>query len=81
MASHYAKILSMSSQHRLKPTNFRPETDEFEPVKQAMDDQGREMDAFLRACLRWYRHDPESATETLAPHWPPSRPRGRPPRP
>lgn len=68
----------MSSQHRLKPTNFRPEPDEIEPVKKALADHGREMEGFLRACLLAYQADPDGFTATLEPHWPPPRPRGRP---
>lgn len=68
----------MSSQHRLRPTNFRPEPDEIEPVKKALADQGRELEGFLRACLLAYQADPEALGALLAPHWPPPRPRGRP---
>jgi hypothetical protein len=59
----------MPSQHRLKSRSFRPEPDEYDDAKAALP-AGRTIDHFLRACLRWLRHDPKEALATLAPFWP-----------
>jgi hypothetical protein len=68
----------VSSQHRLKPTNFRPEPNEIEPVKTSLASRQRDLDGFFRACLLAYQADPDGFMATLKPHWPPPRPRGRP---
>jgi hypothetical protein len=81
VASHYAKILSVSDNHRLKPLNFRPEPDERTGAKGALDQHGWEMEPFLRACLRMVQADPEQMLAILTPHRPPPRPMGRPRKP
>src|SRR5712691_3424529 len=74
-------ILIMSSQHRLPAKNFRPEPGEYADAQVDLAARGKEMDAFLRACLRWLHRDPDMFLATLTPVWPGPRPRGRPPRP
>ncbi len=71
----------MSSQHRLPAKNFRPEPGEYADAQADLAARGKEMDAFLRACLRWLHRDPDRFLATLTPVWPGARPRGRPPRP
>ena len=68
----------VSSQHKLKPLNFRPEPDERADGKAVLDERGWEMDGFLRACLRLLREEPDRLLEMLAPHRPPPKLRGRP---
>ncbi|MGH8964148.1 MAG: hypothetical protein ACRDXB_02295 [Actinomycetes bacterium] len=65
-----------SGPHNLKSKAFRPEPDEYTSAMDVLGD--RQMDDFLRACLRALRENPEAFLATLAPHWPPPRPRGRP---
>jgi len=73
-------ILDMSSQHRLPAKNFRPEPGEYANAQADLAARGKEMDAFLRACLHWLHRDPDRFLATLTPVWPGPRPRGRPPR-
>lgn len=68
----------MSSQHKLRPLNFRPEPDERADAKALLDERGWEMDGFLRACLRLLRDKPDTMLSLLASHRPPPKPRGRP---
>lgn len=69
----------MSSQHRLPAKNFRPEPGEYADAQADLAARGKEMDAFLRACLRSLHRDPDTFLATLSPVWPGPRPRGRPP--
>jgi hypothetical protein len=71
-------ILIMSSQHRFPARTFRPEPGEYADAQADLTARGKEMDAFLRACLRWLHRDPDRFLATLAPAWPSPRPRGRP---
>ncbi len=68
----------MGSQHRLKPHAFRPEPQEYAAAKAELEARGRQMDAFLRACLRWLHRDPDGFLDLLAPVWPRPKPQGRP---
>ncbi|HEX9357664.1 MAG TPA: hypothetical protein VF933_28090 [Streptosporangiaceae bacterium] len=68
----------MGSQHRLKPRAFRPEPQEYAAAKADLEARGRQMDAFLRACLRRLRRDPDRFLDLLAPVWPRPKPQGRP---
>jgi hypothetical protein len=68
----------MGSQHRLKPRAFRPEPHEYAAAKADLQARDRQMDAFLRACLRWLHRDPDGVLDLLAPVWPPTKPQGRP---
>lgn len=65
-------------QHRLRPKAFRPEPDEYDDAMAVLSGEGREMDAFIRACLRMLRDNPTTLLEQLAPYWPPPKQRGRP---
>jgi hypothetical protein len=75
------RFFAMSSEHRLKPLNFRPELDERTDAKAALDERGWQMEPFLRACLRLLHAEPERMLAMLAPHRPPPRPMGRPRKP
>jgi hypothetical protein len=68
------------SQHRLQPRSFRPEPDEYAAAQAELAARRRQMDAFLRACLRALRRDPDRFLAVLAPVWPSPKPTGRPPR-
>jgi hypothetical protein len=74
-------ILIMPSQHRFPVRNFRPEPGEYAGAQADLAVRGKEMDAFLRACLRWLHRDPDEFLAALAQVWPGPRPRGRPPGP
>jgi len=43
--------------------------------------RGKEIEVFLRTCLRWLHRDPDRSLAALAEAWPGPRPRGRPPKP
>jgi hypothetical protein len=68
----------MSSQHSAPARQFRPDQAEHAPAKAELEARGRNVSDYLRACLRWLQADPDAALATLAPHWPPARPYGRP---
>lgn len=70
----------MTSQHAQPQRSFRPEPDEYAAAKAQLTGRGRHVGAYLRACLRWLDSDPDTALDTLAPHWPTPRTPGRPPR-
>lgn len=73
--------MTKSGPHNLRAKAFRPEPDDgYEAVMAVLRDRGKEMDACLRACVRWIHDNPDGALATLAPHWPETRPRGRPPK-
>src|SRR5258707_2453688 len=74
-------ILSMPSQHRLPARTFRPEPGEYADAQADLAARGKEMDAFLRACLRWLHRDPDPSLAALTQASPGPRPRGRPPKP
>jgi hypothetical protein len=74
-------ILIMPSQHRHPARTFRPEPGEYADAQADLTARGKEMDVFLRACLRWLHRDPDRSLAALAQVWPGPRPRGRPPRP
>jgi hypothetical protein len=74
-------ILIMPSQHRHPARTFRPEPGEYADAQADLTARGKEMDAFLRACLRWLHRDPDQSLAALAQVWPGPRRRGRPPRP
>ncbi len=71
----------MSSQHRFPARTFRPEPGEYADAQADLAARGKEMDAFLRACLRRLHREPDRFLASLTPVWPGLRPRGRPPRP
>src|SRR5260221_14793273 len=74
-------VVIMASQHRFPARTFRPEPGEYADAQADLAARGKEMDAFLRACLRWLHRDPDRFLATLGPVWPGPRPRGRPPGP
>ena len=76
-------ILYMPSQHRFDNRNYRPDRDEYEPVKVAIEAAGFNMNIFARASLRRFRADPDGELERLLPHLrkvDAETPRGRPKR-
>jgi hypothetical protein len=64
--------------HQVRAKAFRPEPDEYDDGKALLGDRGWEMDGFLRACLRLLKDEPDQLLALLAPHRPPTKPRGRP---
>jgi hypothetical protein len=70
----------MPSQHAHPARTFRPEHAEYADAQADLAARGKEMDAFLRACLRWVHGDPDRSLAALALVWPGPRPGGRPPK-
>lgn len=70
----------MTDYHRMTTRSWRPEPDYYDAAQTDLTARGFAINDFLRACLRWLRHDPAGALDTLAPHWPRPLPQGRPPR-
>ncbi|MFF0864196.1 hypothetical protein ACFYUV_20725 [Nonomuraea sp. NPDC003560] len=69
----------MPTEHRLSAKAFRPQPDEYDPVKDGLAERQRTMDDFLRAFLRLAREDLDAALKLVEPHWPPAKPKvGRP---
>lgn len=66
------------STHRHDQKSWWPEPDEYAAAKDVLQNRGYNMTAYLRACVRWLDAEPDAALATLAAHWPPPRPRGRP---
>ena len=64
--------------HRTKSRSFWPDPDEYTDAKKTLDEHGRYVSDYLRACLRWLNATPTDALETLREHWPPPRQPGRP---
>jgi hypothetical protein len=58
--------------------SFRPDLDVYGDVMKRLAARLLHMDDFLRACLAWFRHDPDAALEALFPYWPAPRLRGKP---
>jgi hypothetical protein len=73
-------ILIMPSQHAHPARTFRPEPGEYADAQADLAARGKEMDAFLRACLPWLHHDPDRSLAELTQAWSGPRPRGRPPK-
>ncbi|MFI6813755.1 hypothetical protein ACIBG7_15145 [Nonomuraea sp. NPDC050328] len=67
----------MASQHELTTSTFRPERDELTAAAAQLP-AGRTMDAFLRACLRTLRDDPQQLLDLVGPRFPEEKKRGRP---
>lgn len=70
----------MASQHKQRQGSWRPDPDEYETTKSLLSARGKNITGFMRACMRWLRHDPDAALAVLAEHWPSPRRFGRPPR-
>lgn len=69
----------MTDGHRNPGRTVRPAPDEVAAAAPYLD--GRTWEDLLRAAMRALAADPERTLALLAPHWPPPRRRGRPPRP
>ena len=66
----------MGGNHLFPGKTFYPDPGELQPAVDRIGVRG--VSLFLRACLRWLQSDPDTALATLAAHWPPERPTGRP---
>jgi hypothetical protein len=73
-------ICVMSSQHRDKPLNVRPPTDDRERAQAALQSRDKDMTSFVTAFLRAVATDPDATLAFLAKFWPEPKPRGRPPK-
>jgi hypothetical protein len=71
----------MSSQHADPQLNVRPPAEVTERAKKNLEDRGLEIRSFVVACLNALNAEPEEFLRLLDQHWPPAKPRGRPPRP
>ena len=67
----------MPSQHRHPAKTFRPDPDEYAQLKADLGD--RTVDGFIVASMRSLREQPEALLALLERHWPPEKPKGRPP--
>ncbi|WP_410583940.1 hypothetical protein [Amycolatopsis sp. lyj-108] len=70
----------MSSQHADPQLNVRPPADVTEQAKRLLEERGREVRGFVVACLTAFNADPDTFLTQLDEHWPPVKPRGRPPK-
>jgi len=70
----------MSSQHRNPQLKIRPNPDDVDAARTALDQHGRTLTDFIGASLAELAADPGAVLARLAPHWPPPARRGRPPR-
>lgn len=70
----------MSNRHKDRALTFRPPEEVRAPAQDALTERGREIGAFLTACLDALAANPDGFLAQLAPHWPDPKPRGRPPR-
>lgn len=68
----------MSNRHRDRALTVRPAEDIRAPAQAALAVRGREIGAFVAACLAALAADPDRFLAHLAPHWPAPRPKGRP---
>jgi hypothetical protein len=66
----------MSSQHRDPALTVRPPADLKAAAQEAL--RGREMQAFVVACLTALTADPDGFLARLEDHWPARKPLGRP---
>ena len=55
----------MPSQHAHPARTFRPEPGEYADAQADLAARGKEMEAFLRACLRWLHRDPDQSLAAL----------------
>ncbi|MFJ3310268.1 hypothetical protein ACIPSA_46210 [Streptomyces sp. NPDC086549] len=68
----------MSSQHRDPPLTVRPPATLKADAQKELTNRGREMKAFIVACLNALVADPDGFLNLLNEHWPAETPRGRP---
>lgn len=73
-------VCMMSNQHRDKPLNVRPPTEDREAAQAVLKAQRRDMTSFITACLRKFVAEPDKMIEFVGTHWPEPKPRGRPPK-
>jgi len=69
----------MANQHQYPARSYRPDPDELADARAQLPD-GKDMNGFLRACLRTLRDDPDAIVTLVEPRWPPARPQGRKPK-
>ncbi|MFB4280821.1 hypothetical protein ACBJ59_36415 [Nonomuraea sp. MTCD27] len=68
----------MPNLHRLKPRTWRAEDDEVKAAQEHIPD-GKNMGAFIRACVRALGQNPAAVLAAIAEHWPEDpKPTGRP---
>ncbi|WP_018588935.1 hypothetical protein [Salinispora arenicola] len=68
----------MGSQHADPALTVRPPKEIQSAAKAVLDARGREMRAFVTACLAAVAAEPDEVLAMLASHWPAPKPRGRP---
>jgi hypothetical protein len=73
-------ILAMADRHRDPPLTVRPPAEVLAGAQAVLADRSVEMRAFVSACLSVLAADPDGTLRFLEGHWPPEKPRGRPPR-
>lgn len=71
----------MVSRHANPGLTVRPPAEVKSAAQAVLDRRGREMQAFVTACLIAVAAEPDKLLALLAPYWPDPRPRGRPRRP
>ena len=76
MASHLCETVCMPSQHAEPAHTIRADADLWSASQQALN--GREMRAFVVACLTALTIDGAALLAVVEPHWPDPKPRGRP---
>lgn len=68
----------MPNLHRLKPRTWRAEDDEVSAAQERIP-RGKNLGAFIRACVRALGRDPDKVLAAVAEHWPEDpKPIGRP---
>lgn len=70
----------MSSRHREPGITVRPPAHIASKAKGQLDARDLEMTAFIGACLNALNAAPDAFLTSLADHWPPAKPLGRPPK-
>jgi predicted GIY-YIG superfamily endonuclease len=73
-------ISTGGSRHANPGLTTRPPQGVQTVAKAALAERGREMEAFITACLTAFNANPDRFLADLARHWPEPRPRGRPKR-
>lgn len=68
----------MPSQHANPALTVRPPADVKAAAQTELDDRGKEMQAFVTACLAAVANEPDKMLSVVEKYWPAPRPRGRP---
>jgi hypothetical protein len=69
----------VNSQHaEPEALTVRPGAEVKAAASRVLSERDLEMRAFIVACLTALAAEPDRFLATLAPHWPPAKPRGRP---